>query len=562
MKRRKRWPIAALVISVTLIPGPSAAVPGPDSVVVIANVNIAESVALARAYAEARQVPDRQVCLLDLPDTIDITLEEHETLLLEGLEACLSDEGLVERIEAAVLIRGVPLRVSIPVPGGERRVSLAAALGLWRSATPEGAPLLGEPPGTEATCGDSPCYAAQWRNPFRFGAFEPGWTDSVGGIEWRPLLVTMLHGRTFDDAAMLIESATAAEELGGADGEFLFMNGADGARGVLDGEYDAVMAALEERGFSNVSRVPFDSNLIGRELAFFVTGTAGLGETIEGNSYHPGSLVDNLTSFGAVPRNFEETGESQVSIARWVALGVAGVHGTTDEPLNSVFPSRSFIVDYADGSTLAESFHRRMPFVYWHNLVLGDAMLAPYAVRPEVEIEGVEEGDSVDDARPITIRGSDLTGEGELEWLALFIDGLEVARVVGGETSLEHCLDVQEGEGVQLLAVAQMADDGTIPGMYRPKGWTSIRIDGAPGVGECLPDEDGGPGDADMPEVDGDVLDDAGADTDVDADGDADEAIEVDSGPDDPAGDGCGCRAAGGGEMVSASVFRWISSFD
>lgn len=531
------------------LPSPARAVPGPETVAVVANANVAESVELAWTYAAARQVPDRQVCSLDLPEVVDLSLDELEDLVMGGLADCLGD--VLERIEAVVLIRGVPLRVSVPTGDGDQRVSLAAALGLWRSELEDGTPLLGQPPGQMSTCGTSACYAARWTNPFRAGAFEAGWTRTSGGVVWRPLLVTMLHGRSFEDAARLIESALDAEELGGAEGEFLLMDAADPARGALDTQYDMIVRHLEEHGFTQVSRVPFDPNLTGRTLAVFVTGTASLGETIEGNTFRPGSLVDNLTSFGAAPENFEASGESQVSIARWVAMGVGGVHGTTDEPLNNVFPSRAFIVDYADGSTLAESFHRRMPFVYWRNLVLGDPLLAPYADRPEVEIEGVAEGEVIGDARRVVARATDPVEGRGIDWLALLIDGREVARVEGAGApvvELDHCLDLNAGEGVQVLAVAQAADDGSFRGAHRPKGWIEARVDGAPGAAECIDEPDG---DAD---IDGDVDADTDADTDADADADTDaDGSEPTDGDTDTDG-GAPPESSGGCECVAVPV--------
>ena len=139
---------------------------------------------------------------------------------------------------------------------------------------------------------------------------------------------------------MPLESAIMAESENVA-GLFLLMEGADPARGVLDEQYATVAASLREQGW-DVELQPFDSNLTGLVLDGLVTGTSSLETTIEGNLYRPGSIVDNVTSFEPVPQNFEMDGESQVSIARWVSMGVAGVHGTTHEPLNSCFPDRQF----------------------------------------------------------------------------------------------------------------------------------------------------------------------------------------------------------------------------
>ncbi len=510
----------ACVLSLLSVTAPAAATPGPDSVVVVANANVPESVALAMRYADARDVPQNQICLLDVMDVEDLTLEEYTSTFLEPLRACLDAGGVRDRIEAAVLIRGVPLRVSIPAGSGSEVVSLAAALGLWDSTHSDGTPMLGHEPGTVASCGAGvSCYAAFWRNPYDAFPFEPGWSADRASVHWAPLLVTMLHGRSYEDAERLLDSALMAEASGPGEGELLFMEGADPARGAQDPQNANVITALTERGL-DASSVPFDANLTGRTLGAFFTGTASLGETIEGNTFLPGSLVDNLTSFGAVPQNFRETGESQVSIARWVAMGVAGVHGTVAEPLNNCFPHRSLIVEYVDGASLAEAYHSKMPFVYWRNLVLGDPMASPYGRRPVVEITGVSEGDRLTGAARITVTATDADARG-ISSIVLYLDGDEIARADSG--SLEHCLAVPAGDGHQLLAVARIAEDPTGERVWREKGWLALALDSDGGALECA---------APMPNAG--AMEDAG--------------VQLDGGPVVTTPGGCGCRASGGGE--------------
>lgn len=493
------------VLLVCLAPASAHASPGPDSVVVIANADVPESVALAERYVRERGVPRAQLCLLPLPEADTISLAEYEAGLLEPLRACLEAGGVRARIEAALLIRGVPLRVNIPVGAAEQVVSTAAALSLWDSVMTDGGPVLGQPPGRSADCGASMCLTATWRNPYLRGlAFEPGFEVEDRGVIWRPILVTMLHARTYADAERLLDSALEGEAMAPPSGEYLFMEGRDPARGALDIQYDGVIGQLEARGFT-ATRVPFEADLTGRTLAAFFTGTATLGETIEGNTYLPGSVVDNLTSFGAVPRNFEETGESQVSIARWVEQGVAGVHGTVAEPLNNCFPSRDLLVSYVDGATLAEAFHGQLPFVYWRNLVLGDPMAAPHALRPELTVEGVTEGARLDGAVTLTVDATDPGARGVASIVA-YLDGVEVARADGDR--LEHCLAVPEGEDHHLLVVARAAEDPTLARPYQPKGWRSLTFDSAGGATECGVDVDAGP------VVDGSISADAGASAD------------------------------------------------
>ncbi len=512
------------LLSLLLVVPVAHATPGPDTTVVVANANVPESVALARRYAEARDVPAAQVCLLDVVDEEDIDLADYEASVLAPLRACLdATPGVRARIEAALLIRGLPLRVRIPAGGADRIVSLAAALMLWDSVdAATGDPVLGAAPGVNAMCGTSACYAPAWDNPYRGFPFAPGWTTERGGVTWRPILVTMLHARTYADAERLLDSALEAEELPPPTGEMLFMDGADAARGRLDVEYDRTILDLTNLGFT-ATRVPFDANLTGRTLSSFVTGTASIGMTIEGNAFLPGTIVDNLTSFGAVPQNFRDTGESQVSIARWVEQGVAGVHGTVAEPLNGCFPHRRFLVEYVLGATLAEAYLAMMPNVYWMNLVLGDPMAAPYAERPEVTVEGVTDGATLAGPTAVRVTATD-PGLRGVASIAAFLDGEELIRVEAD--ALDLCLGADEtGEDRQLLLVARAATDPMDVRIWQPKGWAALAVRTS-GLGPC-PAPDAGPSG-----------DDGGA-MDVDAG-----SAEVDAGPEPPGSDGCACRAA------------------
>ena len=465
------------------------AVPGPDSVAVIANKNVKESVALAQAYMKARQIPDNQLCLLDTQDKITISSDEYQKKFLAPFEQCLKKGGVTNRIESVLLIRGVPLKVAVKSSTGTHNASLAATLGMWKSTMANGKLAITVSPGYKYP--GRGFLAASWSNAFRVqfvgsSAFRAGWSgrafrryvDANKRIRseqytLKPLLVTMLHGRSYKDAGLLIKSAIDAEKQGGAKGRFLLMKGRDSARGVLDREYPTVSRALKAKGFTDVQEVPFKTDLTGLKLAAFFTGTATLGKTIEGNTFLPGSLVDNLTSFGAHPNNFKPTGQSQVSIARWVTKGVAGVHGTTDEPLNNCFPSRQLLLDYVDGSTLAEAFFRRMPYVYWRNLVLGDPMAAPYALRPKVTIQGVKAGETFKGARKLTVTAVD-PGKRGISKVVLLVNGKVVAQANGAK--LEKCVVFPAKKNIQILAVAQAAR-GAVNNRrkFEPKGWLALR---------------------------------------------------------------------------------------
>jgi hypothetical protein len=529
---------SSLLMGLVMTAATALATPGPDSVAVLANADVPGSVALAEAYASARDIPARQICALSMPSTEDLALADFLADVREPLEACLAERGVLDRIESIVIARGVPLRVSMDVAGQSRRVSLAAALGLWRTTLEDGTPLLGQDPGRLVDCGGTPCLAAAWRSGYRGGAFEAGWERTAAGVVHRPMLVTMLHGRSDADAMRLVASAIASEGLGMGAGEIVLMDGADPARGALDMEYPAVLTALEGLGVT-ARRVPFASDQSGLTIAGFAVGTASLGQTIEGNTYVPGAIVDNLTSFGAVPENFRESGQSQVSIARWVAMGVAGAHGTTDEPLNNCFPSRQLFSDYASGATLAEAYIGRLPYVYWHNLVLGDPMAAPYAERPGVAlaVDGAAvtgpTTDPISLGTPLEV-AIEAPADRAVSRVAIYVDGVlhhEALDVPLDARTFTHCLGEGHpesvGEDVQVLVAVTIAND-IARDLRAVRGWRAFRTSITAGDGLC---------DASAPDA-GASLTDAGA-------SDAGPASPRDAGASTPPGtSGCACRAS------------------
>ena len=212
--------------------------PGPDTVVVMPNQSVPDSLILAERYADARDIPANRICPIDVPNVETISLQVFRERVLQPLQACLNIWGASLEIEAVVLMRGVPINVDIPVDGGTMSVSLAAALSVWESVDDMGTPILGQIPGRPSTCGASPCTIGRWQNSFLRGYFFPGWSRETTQGVWRPILVTALNGYTFTDAYSLVESGLTAER-DGPQGTFLLMGG-DQARDQLDGQLDDV----------------------------------------------------------------------------------------------------------------------------------------------------------------------------------------------------------------------------------------------------------------------------------------------------------------------------------
>lgn len=138
--------------------------------------------------------------------------------------------------------------------------------------------------------------------------------------------------------------------------------------------------------------------------------------------------------------------------------------------MSNAFPSRRFLVDYADGATLGEAYFRALPCAYWKNLVLGDVLAAPYASRPVVTVTS-----SSGELARLPARAR-LTVEPA--GARLFIDGKETTPGDDG------CVDLVPTNGVDtvhVLAVATADDErGT-------KGWTAFDARVRPGADDCAP---------------------------------------------------------------------------
>lgn len=478
---------------VAMLAAPVAhATPGPDSTVTLVNTQATGSAALEKAYAEQRFIPKSQRCSVSVPPFDDVTLEVFSTQILAPLVACLTENKSLDRVEAIVLMRGMPRRVHIDPVAGAPVVSLAAALMVARSTLADDkTPLVGQTPGYWTACGGSAdCFAAKWANPYdKLGPFDAGFATTTGNAHHRLWLVTALDAYSYEDAGHLTERAILAEQKPDVAATWLLMQGAGKARQARDFEYEQVAKKLQIAG-AKPDNQKFDANYIGKQLGAFVTGTAGIGKTIEGNTYVAGTLTDNLTSFGAVPMNFtapEDKGaESQVSICRWVRAGVTGAHGTVAEPLANSFPSRYFLVDYRQGATLAESYLRNMPFVYWMNLVLGDPMAAPYATRPQVDLQCKDgwlgqTNATCTLAAEATMLPLKADGNGEeINRLRAFLPDGSMVEAQADSLQLPLAATTVDQK---LTIVAQFAAGTGAGGSWRSKGWRQVTLHRLPPVG-------------------------------------------------------------------------------
>lgn len=475
-----------LLAVLALLPHPALAGGGPMNVLVLYNAQSADAEDVARYYADARSIPDAQLCGVSGIDplTQSMPFEDYASIVQVRLRECLSAVPQSDEIDYIVTVRGLPYRVDVT---DGYSASLDAMVQVDGGVDSDGLEIAGQP--QRYTAGN---YQASFTNPaFVDGTAQDGdftvsnpysgsyqSSPSVvrdtkqpksfhSGSNWQArsvdltghfYVVSRLDGFDFDDARDLVDRGAAADGTF-PNTELLCMAAADDARGARDPECEYTSRMLAAAGFNGTWLSPHDPALSGHTVAGYLTGAADLTAGIAGETYTPGAITDNLTSYGAAPQNFfcSDDGatcpasESQTSIARYIRAGATGAHGTVNEPLNNAFPLASSLLFYTFGYNLGESQLFALRYVYWQNQFLGDPLTTPYAERPVVTLSAT----TAPEGQPFTISASHPDGVAEIR---VYVDG----AYVGGAESDTASVGIPgvEGDVHEVIAVAIAQDVG------------------------------------------------------------------------------------------------------
>lgn len=144
-----------------------------------------------------------------------------------------------------------------------------------------------------------------------------------------------------------------------------------------------------------------------------------------GSKIAPGAFCDHLTSYGGVM-----TGAGQTVLSEFIRYGAAGACGTVTEPyaIAAKFPSPFLHVYYASGCSLGEAFYQSVKAPY-QQLLVGDPLCQPWAAAPEVQVEGLKAGQTVEKSCWLRPTASHAL---EVERYELYVDGVLRHRCEAG----------------------------------------------------------------------------------------------------------------------------------
>jgi len=355
-------------------PAPSQTPPNfalAPHVLVVANANIADSLALAQQYMTARKIPAANLLkLTGLSNNISsyqITVAATETDIFNPIASAIKTlAGSGTRIDYVVMMYGTPYWIS---DSGQPLDGYSVDGVITQVLVP------------------FPTSGTNLSNPY-YGAPAP-FTSSAYGI----VLVNRLDGRSVSDVQGLIAHSLASDGTR-PNTEFFFDLDPDrtGAYEIFNEYMQTAATDLTNAGWNAQA----DDT-----TAFLAPPTPLAGYASWGsNDYHfsqtaynaltfvPGGIAETAVSTSA--SNIRTPGGGQSQIADLIHQGVTGVHGDVTEPyLNAIPDPFVLFPSYTSGRTLAESFWGALEEIEWKEIVIGDPMCSPYQAPGVAPMERV-----------------------------------------------------------------------------------------------------------------------------------------------------------------------------
>ena len=367
-----------------------------DRIVLLANSDAPDSVAIARHYAQVRGVPASNIIALAMPVAETISWRDFVATVWGPLEDELVKRGWVDaiamdlfdevgrrkyavsghRIAALVVCRGVPLRIAND-PSLYRDVGPLTSHPEFRTnqgAVDSELSLLART--------DYPINAGL-PNPL-FGVEHPS-DDALSQV----VKVSRLDGPAAEQAMHLVDLAVQAERQG-----LLGRAYVDRAGPHENGDrwLQAAAATIAALGFDlSVSRGPATVAASARMDApalYFGWYTPDLNGpfSLPGFRFPPGAIAVHVHSFSAHTLRSATEGWCGPLVAR----GVTATVGNVFEPYLEYLHRPDLLMEaLSRGDNLVDAAYFALPVLSWQSIVIGDPLYRPFAVSASAQAKGL-----------------------------------------------------------------------------------------------------------------------------------------------------------------------------
>ena len=382
------------------IPGRAAGAgdPAASRVVIVANLDDPDSVAIARHYAAARGVPPENILAFAMPPVETITWSQFIATVWGPLQDELVARRWIiaaatgradgvgrreyaisgHRMAALVVCRGVPLKIK---NDAVRMATAPHAATEGRFGTNAGA--VDSELSLLAVGGGYP-IDSYVPNPL-FGKSDPGPADRARVVE-----VARLDGPTAADANALVDGAIAAERSGLVGRAYVVMGG-----GVPLGNRWLGTVADEVRALGfDATIVPPPGGLAAGARAdapalYFGWHDSDLGGpfSLPGFRFPPGAIAMHIHSYSAATLRSAGSGWCGPLVAR----GAAATLGNVYEPyLHLTHRPDLFLAALAHGEDLADAAYYALPALSWQSILVGDPLYRPFALPLRVQLRELD----------------------------------------------------------------------------------------------------------------------------------------------------------------------------
>lgn len=367
--KRSRFFISAALMSFLGLPMTLWGAGSGLNVAIVVNQNSTNSVQLGNYLREARQIPPQNVIRINWTGgNIAWSTTDFTNALLNPFLNALASRKLDRQIDYVVLSMDIPYRV-FQNGGGENSTSAALSYGFKADSHPQ----------CSLADGSASAYAGSE------GIFRNSLPINSASNQF---LVTMITGDSLALALRVVDHGVYSDSTFPTQPVYLAKT-TDLARNVRFFEFDNAIFNTRLRGNYLLLRTNLDNPYPLTNLLGYQNGTVFFSH--QTNAFIPGSLADNLTSFGA--QLFENPG--QTTILSFLAAGAAGAYGTVTEPCNYLqkfpdpqnyyfqspgqkFPDPQNFFFQSRGFSLAECFYLSLNTPY-QGLVMGEPLAAPFA---------------------------------------------------------------------------------------------------------------------------------------------------------------------------------------
>lgn len=421
---------------------------GPENVLLLVNTNSLNSKTIANHYIALRNIPACNVVYIDWRGGLEAcqALYFNDQILHPAITS-ISERGLAAQIDYVVYSCDFPWRVNLTslMPDAKfgqatkPEASCTGATYLWQYMRDKNPTMVMPNVNWYVSPNDGnnikQCSALKsvttraFHSRYLWAPDGSRVSEPTQGQAY--LLSTMLgvttgRGNTVAEIISYLERAVAADGTQPR-GTFYYMKNNDARSEPRHNCYAAAAEMLKQLGASAIVAagvLPQGA----KDVLGIMTGSQYVKINEANLRLMPGSIVDNLTSYGGML----EAKPWQTPISEYLRAGAAGAAGTVFEPLalQAKFALPSLFIHYARGCSLAEAYYQSVAGPYML-LVVGDPLCQPFAIAPKVMIEGIKPGQEVKGALAIKVVAS--AGPlGKVGALELFVDGRLIARFPPG----------------------------------------------------------------------------------------------------------------------------------